>query len=103
MIEKLAECKLAFHDAIVNVVEDLPDEDFAPLVAACRRHSLPGGHANFPMPEWEEIAQIIQAELDMRRVMRKAEKYMSETGTKYYCLHCDGTCTPEHLAEYEDK
>lgn len=80
-ISKLAEAMIGFHDTIKEIVKDLPDEAFGPLIAECRRESLPDESKNFPIPEWETIAEQIEFELGMRRQFRRA----AACGAAIYC------------------
>jgi hypothetical protein len=54
------------------------------------------------MPQWAEVASVLRGEVGMRRAFREAEEYIERTGASYYCLHCHGECTPEHLKTLRD-
>lgn len=47
----------------------------------------------------EDESDACRAEREaVRRGNREAMEYIERTGASYYCLHCHGECTPEHLA-----
>ncbi|HYX21815.1 MAG TPA: hypothetical protein VFA98_13295 [Thermoanaerobaculia bacterium] len=103
--EALAGLLIDLKDKIRQSVKDLPDEEVMRLADFCDKESEPGpdpfGHGtskNFPMPEWGRVARVLRGEVAMRRACREAEEYIERTGASYYCLHCHGECTPEHLA-----
>jgi len=102
IFQKLAESLIALDQRIEKIVKPLTDDEIREVVAACRKESQPGGSKNFAMPEWNLVADKIEHELRMRHFFRRAEEHEKATGSKNYCLHCDGDCTPEHIAEMDD-
>jgi hypothetical protein len=102
--EKLAEQLIYFHDALRKIATPLSDDNIRALVVKCRReaHPQPGDSHNFEMPDWDRIADQLEAELGVRHWFRRAAEHEAKTGSKYYCAHCDGDCTPEHIAEMGD-
>lgn len=103
--EALAGLLIDLKDKIRESVKDLPDEEVLRLADFCVKASEPGpdpfgrgSSKNFPMPKWAEVAGVLRGEVGMRRAIREAEEYIERTGASYYCLHCHGECTPEHLA-----
>ena len=101
LIEKLAAEIVGYHDRLRAVVKDLPDEDVVKLVQACKRNAQPNETHNFHMPVWDAVAEQIENELHVRSIFRRAEEHEKKTGSPY-CVHCDGDCTPEHIAEMKD-
>jgi hypothetical protein len=102
--EELAKQLVEFHWRLEQVVKDVPDDDVRALIAKCRREAspLPGDSHNFPMPEWDRVADLLEAELGVRCLFRRATEHKAKTGSDWYCAHCDGACTPEHIAEMGD-
>lgn len=100
--EKLAAELIAHHDRIQAIVKELPDDEVRELVAACRRSAQPDETHNFAMPEWDLVAEQLEAELGIRRIFRRADEHLAATGSTHYCVQCDGECTPEHQAEFSD-
>jgi hypothetical protein len=100
-VDLFANVLLDFRDKVREIVEPLPDNELLEVVEVCRQQAQPSDDRNFVMMEWDQIADIIQSEYTMRGVVRKAQAHMAATGEGYYCPHCDGSCTPEHLAELD--
>jgi len=98
-IEALAKTTNDWREAIHVVAQQLSDEDLLLVVKECERLSQPTSSRNFPMLSWAEIEKTLRFERALREIDRKASKYMAETGATVYCVHCEGACTPEHLAE----
>lgn len=102
--EALASLLIDLKDRIRESVKDLSDEEALRLADLCVKASEPGENPfggsskNFPMPQWAEVASVLRGEVGMRCAFREAEEYIERTGASYYCLHCHGECTPEHLA-----
>lgn len=99
---ELAKSVLDWHESIRKILGPLPDEDLPSLAEECRRTSQPTADRTFPMPVWNLIAEVIDTEHAMRVSFKRAVAYMEKTGEGVYCIHCDGACTPEHRADFED-
>lgn len=103
-VNALAGTIIAWHDAIKKFCEPLSDEKIRALAEIFEHDSEPGekwfgGSNNFTMPIYAEMAQQLRAELGVRHIFRRWE----ELGRPdYYCVHCDGACKPEHLAELKE-
>lgn len=102
LMEKLAGTLIAQQDSIAAIVEELPRETIALLVAECRRQALPGDTKNFPMPEWDRVAEMIEGAYAMRVIFERGAAYMEATGEKFYCVYCGGACKPEHIAMFKE-
>jgi len=102
--EQLAEQLIHFHEQLRKVVEHVGDDDIRTLIAECRReaHPQPGDSHNFEMPDWDGVAYQLESELHYRRAFRRATEHEAATRSKTYCPHCDGDCTPKHIAEMDD-
>jgi hypothetical protein len=92
---------LAFRDAIRKLTDNMTDDEILELARVCEQASKPGPHPfgggskNFDSPEWQEVADILLAEVGYRHAVAD----MREKKLSYYCIHCRGEHTPEHLAE----
>jgi len=102
-VELFASALMDFRDKVREIVDPLPDDELLEVVQVCREQAQPSDEHNFVMMEWDQIADIIQSEYNMRGMVRKAQAHMAATGEGYYCPHCGGKCTPEHLAELDDE
>jgi len=102
-MEKLAQEMLDYRDRLRAVVKELSDDDVSLLVAECRRAAQPDDTKSFATPEWDEVAEQLTTELGYRHVFRRAKEHQEATGSGFYCVHCDGDCTPEHIAESTEK
>ena len=107
LMDKIAQAMMDYGAALTAIVKDLPDEEFAPLVAELRRQAQPddpsspevarrGVTKNFAMPEYDWAADHISAELGARSVFRRADSHFKATGEGFYCVHCGGTCIPKN-------
>jgi len=99
IMDRLAESLNAHRDLVRAIVDALPDEQIDTVVAECRRFAKPDDSHNFPVPSWDYVADMVESERVFRSAFRKAAAHMEATGEKNYCVHCGGTCTPEHIAE----
>ena len=102
-IEKLAAQMNDHHLRLEAIVKDLTDDEVREVVAECRRSAQPSDSHNFAMPEWDLVAERLEYELRVRRVFRRAAEHEAATGSTSYCVRCDGDCTPEHMAEFDDE
>ena len=102
LIEALAKSLIDWHGRIEAIAEPLSDKDVEELAEVCRKQALPDESRNFSSPEWAILGTQLERVVTMRAIFRDAAEHMSRTGEAYYCLHCRGTCTPEHLKESED-
>jgi hypothetical protein len=102
--QQLAASIVFYQERIRKVATPLSDENIQALVVKCRReaHPQPGDSHNFEIPEWDRVAEQLECELRYRRIFRRAAEHEAKTGSKTYCPHCDGDCTPEHIAEMSD-
>jgi len=101
LVEKLAATIIEFHNNISIVAKELSEDDLGLLITECRRRAQPNDTRNFPIPEWDIIADVLEKDLWMRDIFQKAKTHIDATG-ECYCVHCRGSCTPEHLAELGD-
>ncbi len=97
-LNAVAATVIAWHDSIRKLVETWTDERIKTLIVECEREALPDKTKNFHMPIYSEIAKQLRNELAIRRAFGR----MREQGAESYCFHCDGLCTPEHLAELKE-
>ncbi len=93
--DKIASEMIAHGERIRAIVEKFSDEELVEIIKMCRTEAKPDDTKNFPMPEWDDIADTFLAELGLRKALDEAKA----SGLDFYCLHCRGKCTPEHIAE----
>jgi len=95
LINALAECLIHYHASIQKVAEPLDDATLDMLIAECRKEAQHTETHNFEMPEWDDIADLLEKEKTWRAVERRAKEHMEQTGEGSYCPACDGTCKGE--------
>jgi hypothetical protein len=101
MFSKLAVAAMGFDDQLRLLCNDLTDKEMVELAQRCKDYASPQPDRTFAMPLYHYMAEIIQGELGMRIIFRRAEEHREETGSGFYCVSCDGEHTPEHLAELQ--
>jgi hypothetical protein len=74
LMENIAAELVGYRDRIRKVIADISDEDVTALAAMCRREAQPTDSHNFAMPEWGDIAEQLESELRIRRVIKHAEE-----------------------------
>jgi len=104
LMHDLAQAMVEYQNRISEIICTWSDDQIEACVARCRReaHPQPGDSHNFEMPEWDYVAGLLLRDLYFRRVCAKAAAYTAHTGESYYCVRCEGACTPEHLRENEE-
>lgn len=90
--EALIEALLAFHESIRVIARPLTDQEIDTLIVEYKRDALPNDTHNFPIPDYEWIADRLHHEKVSAHVFRRAVEHMETTGESYYCVACDGTC-----------
>lgn len=91
MKEKIAEAFLDFDKRIEAIAEGLTDEEILQLSRECAVLD--------DSALWKAASEQLLMEIGVRAAFRAADAYFKETGASFYCLHCRGACTPEHIAE----
>jgi hypothetical protein len=90
MREKIAGLFIDFGKRIETLAEGLSDEDILTLSRDC---------ASKDEAFWKIASEYLLMEIGVRVAFRNAQAYFEKTGASFYCLHCGGACTPEHIAE----
>lgn len=93
---QIALAMLAYDEALTKVADGLTDAEVGTLADEMRREAAEKG-----MDEYARIAEHYYAEVGTRIIIRRAQVHEERTGESFYCVQCNGTCTPEHLAEFE--
>ncbi len=84
MLDDFCETLIAFGDRVRAIVKDVPEGELQAIADEMRERAKPCAGRSFPMPEYERIARLIEAERQQRYWMRRA----AEVGADAYC--------PEH-------
>ena len=95
-LEKVSEKIFNFNDELRGLVKDLSSDQQQAIVELLR---LQANEDEAPI--FNYAASRIEFEI-LFKVFERASQYMEKTGETFYCLYCDGACTPEHIKDFEE-